>query len=97
MEWKYSRHDLADGTATIASVPCLVKGVYVNEAMNANALEIKDSTSKAFTVPASASAGNSYDFSGDGVRYETSLIVVPDAGGTGEVTIVYVKLEEAHA
>jgi len=94
-EWRKARVDLATNITTITAVPCLVKGVYINTALSAHACEIKDGTDNAFTIPASATAANAYDFGP--TKYTTSLIVDPDDSGTGNITVLFVPLGEPHA
>ena len=96
-EWDFRRIDLSGGDQTIEAVPCLVKGVYINVATSAHAVEIKNGSNNAHTIPASATAGNAYDFSGDAVRYDTSLVVSPNGSGTGSISVQFVRMEEAHA
>lgn len=94
-EWMKARVDLATDLTTIANVPCLVKGAYINTQLSDHACEVKDGSSNAYTIPANAAPGNAYAFGP--ARYETSLIVDPDNAATGSITIDYVKLGEAHA
>ena len=93
-EWKYSRVDTSDNLTTIESVACLVKGVYINSTLSNHVVEIMDDTSKVFTIPAGATAGNAYDF--DTTRFEDKLIVDPDDSSTGSITIMYNIMGEAH-
>ena len=94
-EWRYRRVDLADNITTITTVPCLVKGAYINTTLSAQDCEIKDSTNNAFTIPKSAVQGNAYAFGP--ARYEDNLIVDPDDSATGSITVIYVLLREDHA
>lgn len=94
-EWRSKTFDLSAGTATMTTVACLVKGVYVNNTLDANECVIKDgATGQQDKVPASAAAGKSYDFGP--TRYESNVIVAP-AGSQGEISVKYVILGEPHA
>ena len=62
-------------------------GVYVNTALSAHALPIKDDTTTIVTVPASAAAGSMYNF--PGILFSTSLIVDPNDAATGNVTVAW--------
>lgn len=43
-----------------------------------------------FTIPADAAAGSSYDL--DDTRFETNLVVAPNAASTGNITLTYIDL-----
>ena len=76
IEWKKAVVDLADNLTTIEASPCLVNGVYINTTASAHVCVIKDATDAAYSIPASATAGNRYGFGP--TRFENSLIVDPD-------------------
>ena len=98
IEWRHSGSiDISAGDTQVDDVPCVVKGVYINTTLSPHPVEIKDGSNEAFVVPSSATAGNAYDFSGDGVRYENSIEVIPDPAATGEIVVIFVRLEEPHA
>lgn len=89
-EWKKAVIDTSNNTTTIILVPALVKGVYINTALSAHTVNIEDGTEASFVIPASAAAGNFYDF--DATRFETSLIIDPDDSSTGNITVLYKDL-----
>lgn len=83
----YSVVNVADDTTTVYNGPAILMGVYVNTALSAHPLPIKDSTTTVVTIPASATAGSIYTL--PGIRFETSLIVDPDNAATGSITVAY--------
>ena len=87
MEWDKALVDTSTNITTIINIPALVKGVYINTALSAHTVNIEDGTEATFVIPASAAAGNFYDW--EGVRFETSLIVDPDDSSTGSITVLY--------
>lgn len=93
-EWKKAVVDLADNSTTISSLPCLVKGVYINTQISSHVCDIKDGSDVAYKIPASATAANRYDFGP--TRFETSLVIDPNDAATGNITVEYVILGEAH-
>lgn len=86
-ECQYSVVDVSDNTTTVYDGPALLFGVYVNTALSAHALPIKDNTVSVVSIAASAAVGTNTTF--PGIRFETSLIVDPDDSATGSVTIAY--------
>ena len=86
-ETLYAVVDVETASTTVFSGPCLLFGVYVNEALSAHALPIKDSSTTVVTIAASSAAGTNTTF--PGIRFETSLVVDPDDSGDGSVTIAY--------
>lgn len=92
VKWDYYRVDLTAGDVVVETLPCLVKGVYINEQTSNHRIEIKDGSEFAYSVPASSPAGQAYDFSSDGVIYESGIVVSPNASATGNITVVYFVL-----
>ncbi len=92
IQWDYERVDLASGDTVVETTPCLVKGVYINEQTSNHRIEIKDGSAFAYSVPASSPSGQAYDFSTDGVVYDSGIVVSPDPGATGNITVVYFVL-----
>lgn len=86
-EYLYSVVNVGDNSTTVYNGPAILAGIYVNTALSAHALPVKDSTTTVVTLPASAGAGAMYTF--PGIRFETSLVVDPDDSATGSVTVVY--------
>lgn len=87
-EWLYSVQDTSsNGPTTILGVPALVNAVYINTALSAHTVVLKDGSSSVYTIPANATAGNKYGFGP--TRFETSLVIDPDDASTGSVTIEY--------
>jgi hypothetical protein len=92
-EWKYAVVDLSTNSTTVSSVPCIVKGFYVNTTLSAHECLIKDNTTTVIRIPASTAAATTVDF--HGLRFETSLIVDPHDSATGELLIEYDELERS--
>ena len=91
MEWKKKTVDTSADVTTIINVPALVKGVYINTALSAHTVVIKDGTTgDDLTIPANAAAGNYYDW--EATRFEESLIVDPNDSSTGSLTVFYTDL-----
>lgn len=86
-ECLYSVVNVADDSTTVYSGPCLLFGVYVNTALSAHALPIKDNATTVVSIAASAAVGTNITF--PGIRMETSLVVDPDNAATGSVTVAY--------
>jgi hypothetical protein len=76
-----------DGPTTIHSGPALLFGIYVNTVLSAHTVELKDGTGTRITLPASLAAGSERCFYG--ARFETSLIIQPNASSTGVVVVFY--------
>ena len=90
-EWDYTVVDTSNNTTTIATVPTLVRGVYINTTLSAHTVVLDDGANPVITIPASATAGNYYDI--EGGRFLTSFIVDPDDSSTGSITVFYRTLE----
>jgi hypothetical protein len=76
-----------DGPTTIHDGPALLFGVYVNTVLSAHTVLLKDATDSKITLPASLAAGSNLNFYG--ARFETSLIIQPNASSTGVVVVFY--------
>lgn len=95
IEWKTKTVDLADNSTVVEAEPCLVLGAYVNTVLSAHACPVKDGTTgNEFTIPASAAAGNMYNFGSS--RFLENLTVDPDDAATGSITVLYVILGDPH-
>ena len=90
LEWEYGVVDLADNSTTVSANPAILKAVYVNTVMSAQACIIKDDTTSVFTLPAGSCAGDKFDF--EETRFITSLVVDPDDAATGNITLMYKRL-----
>jgi len=77
----------ADSTV-VFNGPAKLLGVYVNVAMSAATLLLKDGADTVIVLPASLAAGTSKDF--PGVVFETSLVI--SSAGTGEVAVFWEPL-----
>ena len=88
--WTPTAVDLATDVTTVSTLPVVVKGVYINTTLSAQACNINNGTTTVFIIEASKAAGSIIDFAGeDGVLFDTSLIVDPDNAATGNLTILY--------
>ena len=89
-KWQACVVDLSTDKTTVATMPVIVKGVYVNTVLSAHACNISNGTSTVFIIEASKAAGSVVDFAGeDGVFFNTNLIIDPDNSATGSITIIY--------
>jgi|19_taG_2_1085344.scaffolds.fasta_scaffold00403_17 hypothetical protein len=79
--------DLSNGTITVSEKAVTLSGVFINVVLSAHSVAIKNGTDTLFTIPASAAAGNSYDC--DNAEFTDNLIVVPNASGTGNITLTF--------
>lgn len=86
----YSVVSVADNSTTVYTGPCVLYGIYVNTVLSAHACPVQDGSTAVITLPASLAAGTNLMFSG--VRFETSLIVDPNDSGTGNITVIYRKV-----
>ncbi len=93
LETEYSVVDVSDNITTVFDGPCDVYGVYINTVLSAQDLPIKDGTTTVITVAAAATVGTYLVF--PGVRFDTSLIVDPDDVATGNVTVMFRKINPA--
>ena len=83
----YAVVDTSNNTVTVLNAPGYVYGVFVNTALSAHTVVVKDATAAVATIPASAAAGASYNLFG--VYCATSIVVDPDDSSTGSITIIY--------
>jgi len=89
-ECEYTVVDLSDNVTTVSSVPAILYGVYVNTVLSADACPIEDGTTAVITLVASLAAGSNLQF--PGVRFDTSLVVDPDDAATGNITVIWRKV-----
>lgn len=85
--WLYSVVDVADNSTTVHTGKAVVKCAWVNTALSAHALPIKDGTTTVRSFAASASANTELDL--HETRFETSIVVDPDDSATGEIVVIY--------
>ena len=86
-EPKYGVFDVSNNIATISSKASILHGVYINTTLSAHTIIIKNATTSVFTIPASATAGNYYNF--NETEFSTNLIIDPDDSATGSITVIY--------
>lgn len=79
--------DVATDSTTVFTGRCYLYGVYINTALSAHALPIKDDTTTIVTLPASAAAGTHFPL--PGIQFATSLVLDPNDAATGNVTLAY--------
>lgn len=79
--------DTSDNTTTVNAAATYLYGIYVNTALSAHTVVIKDGTTAVLTLPASTAAGTQINFYGR--RFDTSLVVDPDDSSTGGITLFY--------
>jgi hypothetical protein len=90
-ECEYSVQNTAtNGPTSIHAGPALLMGVYVNTVLSAHTVVLADATTAIVTLPASLAAGTMVSF--PGLRFETSLNIDPDDSSTGNLTIMYRKV-----
>jgi len=92
-EWEAVAVNVADDSTTVSAVPALLNAIFINTALSAQPLLIKDGTTTVYTIPASAAAGTRFVFGP--TRFNTSLIVDPDNSGSGSITVEYADLERS--
>ncbi len=88
-ETEYFVVDVADDSTTVFTGPCTLQGVYVNTVLSNHVLPVQDGSTTVVSVVALAAAGTSIRY--PGIRFETSLIVNPNAAATGSVTVAFRK------
>ena len=86
----YAVVNLADDTTTVYTGPVMLYGIYVNTVLTAQVCPIQDGATAIITLIASAAAGTNLTF--PGIRFNTSLIVNPDNIATGNITVIYRKV-----
>lgn len=79
--------NVADNSTIVHTGGCYLYGVYVNTALSAHPLPIKDDTATIVTIPASAAAGAFFEF--PGILFATSLVVDPDDAATGAIVVAW--------
>jgi len=79
--------NVADNSTTVWTGETLLRGVYVNTALSAHDLPIKNGSTTIFTIPASTVAGTVFPFFD--TFMSTSIVVDPDDAATGSITVVF--------
>lgn len=79
--------DVATDSTIVSAKPAVLLGIFINAALSAHALPIKDGANTLITLPASAAAGTYYPI--PGARFGTSLIVDPNDAATGNITLFW--------
>lgn len=79
--------DTSTDSTTVYTGDGVIDGIYVNTALSAHTVVIKDGTTPMFTLPASLAAGAFIDFGG--VEFLTGLVVDPDNLSTGSISVIY--------
>lgn len=93
---KYTIIDLSASTPQVISAsPATLIGLCVNTALSAHSCSFADDSTNVVTVPASTGVGG-YDIGAGtvGVRFETSLNIVPNAIATGIVAVFWKDIVE---
>ena len=89
-EWNYTSCPFAGSAITVSAAPAIIGKVWVNTVLSAHVCAIKDNATTIFSLPASAAAtisdATAYTFAA-GTRFETSLVVSPNASGTGTILV----------
>ena len=85
---RYCIVDVSDNSTTVLNGPGYLVGVWVDVALSAHALPIKDGSQAVVNIPASASAGSKYEF--NGMYFGTSIVVDPNDVATGTVVVAFV-------
>lgn len=90
-ECEYSVQDTStNGPTAIHATPALLMGIYVNTVLSAHTVILADATTAIVTLPASLAAGTMINF--PGLRFETSLNIDPDDASTGNITVMFRKI-----
>lgn len=84
--------DLSVDSTTVFNGPCLLVGIYVNTASSAHAVQIKDGSTLKMTIPSSKAAGT--EIRGWDAEFSNTLVVVPNASATGNITVFYIPLNQ---
>jgi hypothetical protein len=80
--------DVSVDSTTVNTGRAFLHGIFVNTALSAHALPIKNDTTTLITLPASLAAGTMLAF--PGIEFDVSLIVDPNDAATGNITVIYV-------
>lgn len=80
--------DTSTDSTIVTDAPAVLLGIYVNTALSAHTVVIKDNTTAKFTLPASLAAGTNITFPHP-VAFATSLVVDPDDSSTGNITVLW--------
>lgn len=90
-ECEHSVQDTSvNGPTEIHGEPSLLHGIYVNTVLSAHTVIIADATTAIVTLPASLAAGTMINF--PGLRFETSLNIDPNDASTGNITVMFRKI-----
>lgn len=86
--------DVADNETVVTTDRAFLHGVYVNTALSAHALPIKNGPGGAtiVTIPASAAAGAHYSF--PGIEFSAGIAVDPNDAATGAVVLAWTRAGE---
>ena len=84
--------DLETDSTEVYGGPAQLVGVHIHTGISAQNCPIKDDTSDAFQIPASAATGEWYEAAN--MRYTTNITVDPDNSATGKITVVYIPDHE---
>lgn len=85
--WECVVVDVATDSTTVYTGACRLGAIFINTALSAHALPIKDGSATVFTIPASAAAGVMYQFWG--AKFHSSLIIDPNDAATGNITVMW--------
>ena len=86
----YAVVNVADNITTVYTGPCMLYGVYVNTILSTHVCPIQDGTTAVITLPVDLAAATNLNF--PGIRFNTSLVVDPDDAATGNITVIYRKV-----
>lgn len=83
--------DVADNETVVTADRAYLHGVYVNTALSAHDLPIKNGSGGAtlVTIPASAAAGTHYPF--PGIEFDAGIVVDPNDAATGGVVLAIAR------
>ena len=86
----YAVVNVADDITTVYTGPCVLYGIYVNTILSTHVCPIEDGTDAVISLIVDLPAGTNLQF--PGIRFETSLVVDPDNAATGNITVMYRKV-----
>lgn len=95
--WRYVSVQMNAGTQTIYNGACVFGGIMVSNGLSANTVKINDGTTLLTAVAPSAPAGTVQIISPSGVEIKTRLVVEPEAGAAGRITVLWQSLSEEQA
>jgi len=89
-DFKQTVVDTSANSTTLSTRPTILTGVYVNTALSAHTVVIKNGATAAYTLPASLAAGTYLALGGiAGVTLDAGLVIDPDDSSTGSITVEY--------